>query len=490
MDEPKRPQPRRVDGPVRATPVDLRAMPQPHSADPVSAEVPEAKPVFEYKKPQRQRRRLHLGKKVVLAGVGLVVVLGIFLGAKFLLATSRIITRNSTGGAPALAAANVDPTKLNGEGDGRVNILLLGIGGAGHDGGNLSDTMMVISIDPKTKDVAMLSIPRDLYVPIPGYGTTKINAANAYGEANKYPGGGPALAKATVSKVLDIPIHYYAMMDFEGFRKAVNQVGGIDVVNQYTLSDTGFPCDDDSGRVCPYYLAAGSYHLDGTQALRYVRCREGTCGTNFGREDRQRQALVALRQKALGLSTLSNPAKIASLIDIVGSHIRTDLQISEMARLATIMKDMDPAKIITKGLGDYTYSTMIGGASVVVPKTGVGNFTQIRDFVHSIFIDNYIKSENAAIEVQNGSSRTGLATTVGTSLRDTYKYNVVSMTTADNQNYPSTIIYDYSGGKKPYTLSYLETRFKVKARKATAPTGETADIRIIIGADYVPSSSN
>ncbi len=123
---------------------------------------------------------------------------------------------------------------------------------------------------------------------------------------------------------------------------------------------------------------------------------------------------------------------------------------------------MDPGKIIAKG----------------------GSFNEIRNYTHSIFIDNYIKDENAAIEVQNGTSRAGLATSVGTLLRDTYKYNVVGMTTADNQNYPSTVIYDYSGGKKPYTIKYLETRFNVKSQKATAPAGVTADIRVILGADY------
>src|SRR5207244_10638311 len=126
----------------------------------------------------------------------------------------------STGGAPALAKAVLDPTQLKGEGNGRVNILLLGVGGAGHDGPNLSDTIMVVSIDPKTKDVAMLSIPRDLYVKIPGHGYGKINAANVY--------GGPTLAARTVANVIGVPIHYYAVIDFSGFKQAVDSVGGGD----------------------------------------------------------------------------------------------------------------------------------------------------------------------------------------------------------------------------------------------------------------------
>src|SRR5664279_3282734 len=148
------------------------------------------------------------------------------------------IIGKSSGGAPGLLGT-VDLTKLKGEGDGRVNILVMGIGGAGHDGPNLSDTMMVMSLDPKTKDVAMLSIPRDLYVKIPGHGSGKINAANAY--------GGPALAEQVVENVIGVPIHYYAVMDFSGFKQAVDAVGGVDINVAAPLYDPEFPCDNDRG---------------------------------------------------------------------------------------------------------------------------------------------------------------------------------------------------------------------------------------------------
>src|SRR5690606_1750435 len=129
------------------------------------------------------------------------------------------IDRDS-GGALALQG-NIDPSQLNGEGDGRVNILLIGIGGDRHEGGQLADTIMVASIDPFNNETALLSLPRDLRVAIPGQWSTKINAAHALGEESNfreqgYPNGGPGLLQKTVEEALGINIHYYVRVDFQG----------------------------------------------------------------------------------------------------------------------------------------------------------------------------------------------------------------------------------------------------------------------------------
>jgi LCP family protein required for cell wall assembly len=449
-----------------------------------------ARPVFEYKRHAKKRwlpGSWRPNKKTLLITAGVVGLLLLFFGVKLLLATNRIITRNNTGGAPALAGT-IDPTKLKGEGDGRINILLLGVGGPGHQGAYLSDTMMVISIDPRTHDTAILSIPRDLYVPIPGYGSAKINSADSYGEAEKS-GNGPALAKQTVSKVLGIDIHYYVQVDFQAFKQSVDKVGGVDVTVDQALYDPEYPCPNNEALMCGFSIKAGKQHLDGATALEYVRCRKGNCGDDFGRAARQQQVMVALRSKAISLGTLANPATVLGLIDIIGDHVRTDLQPFEIKKLLSISQEIDASKITHKVLDDTPEGLLMAGdipgaGSILVPRAGVGNFKAIQQLVHSIFIDNYIKDENAAIEVQNGTTRSGLATQVGTDLKDTYQYNVVSMTTAENQNYPTTVIYDYTDGKKPYTINYLEQRFGVKAQRATAPSGATADIRIIVGASY------
>jgi hypothetical protein len=176
------------------------------------------------------------------------------------------------------------------------------------------------------------------------------------------------------------------------------------------------------------------------------------------------------------------------LIDIVGSSARTDLQLSEMKKLADLIKDVDTSKIVNKVIDEQDTGLLKGvsdpvAGSILIPAAGSGNFSQIQQFVHSVFVDSYLKDENARLEVQNGTTKAGLATTVGTMLKG-YQYNVVSMVNAPNSNYPTTILYDYSNGKKPYTIAYLENRFGVKAQKATPPTPDGPEITLILGADY------
>jgi polyisoprenyl-teichoic acid--peptidoglycan teichoic acid transferase len=431
-------------------------------------------------KPTRKRTLIALGAAVI-------VVIG-FVGVKAVLAGQRVVTKNSTGGAPVLAG-EVDPTKLKGEGDGRINILMLGIGGSGHDGGSLSDTIMVASIDPVNKTVAMLSIPRDMYVKIPGYGYSKINAANSY--------GGPELAKEVVGKILDLPIHYYVQADFAGFKQAVNAVGGVDIDNQTKLYDSEYPCDNDKG-YCTYSLPVGKYHMDGTAALKFARCRHGLCGNDFGRAARQQQLMVALREKALQASTLTNPIKITGLIDSVGDHVRTDMQLNEIQKLAGMVKDLDVAKATTKVLDNSTDGLLVDGSgqfpgagSILIPKAGAFDYSDIQELAHSIFIDGYLRQEAAAVAIQNGTLRSGLGAAVAKQLK-AYNYNVISVSTAETQSHTTSTIIDYTNGKKPYTVKYLQSRFHAEVQKANPPAtvaGQpTPDIVIIVGNDYKPST--
>lgn len=456
-------------------------------------------PVFIYQKPKVSRNNImRLLRIVALLLVVLVVCFGGWFGFKALSAARSIIGR-SNGIAPALAGI-LDVTKLKGEGDGRVNILILGIGGQGHEAPNLSDTIMVMSIDPKTKDAAMLSIPRDLYVKIPSSDTSraqygKINAANAY--------GGPELAARTVSNVIGVPIHYYILLDFSGFRQAVDAVGGVDINVEKAIYDPDYPCDNERGGYCPLRISAGMQHMNGTVALRYARSRKST--SDFDRAARQQKTIVALRLKALQLSTLTNPIKLTSLIDAIGNHIKTDIQPKEITKLAALAKDINPAKTPQKVLDtDSKDALLVGGTSIIdgagyieVPKLGNFNYSDIQDIVKNIFVDHYLVDENAQLEVQNGSGIPGLAGSTVKSLQAAH-YNVGDPTNAADR-YTSTVLYDYTGGKKPYTINYLEQRFKVKAQKFTAPTPSpdangalipAPQIRIILGSDFkAPSAS-
>jgi LCP family protein required for cell wall assembly len=421
---------------------------------------------------------------------------GGWVGFKAISAAKNIIAK-SHGGAPGLAGI-LDPTKLKGEGDGRINILILGIGGEGHEAPNLSDTILVMSIDPKTKDAAMLSVPRDLYVkipPVPGKSLTqysKINAANAY--------GGPELAEKVVSNVIGVPIHYYMLVDFSGFKQAVDSVGGIDVNVPKAIYDPEYPCDNELGGYCPFKIAAGTQHMNGTIALRYARSRHST--SDFDRASRQQLIIAALKTKSMQLSTLTNPAKLSGLLDALGGHVKTDMQLNEMQKMATIAKDIDTSKLTNKVLDTAGNDSLLvdgsgrieGAGSIELPRRGNYDYTDIQDFVKNIFVDHYITDENARIEVQNGSGLSGVAAQVAKSLKAAH-YNVADPTNAA-QLLSKTVIYDYTGGKKPYTINYLQRRFGVTAVRATAPTpsadpttGTTTpapQIRIILGSDYKP----
>lgn len=457
-------------------------------------------PAFIYDPKSRKLKGKHKWR-VALISLSLVLLAGgSAFAAKSYFSLSRVVQRNTGEGALGLKK-EVSLAQLKGEGEGRINILLLGVGDSDHAGSQLSDTMMVLSIDPQTNEAAMLGIPRDLWVNIPGYGYSKINAAHAYGEQARQ-GGGPELAKKVVSAALGVPIHYFLRTDFAAFKQAVDSVGGVDVNVEQALYDMEYPCEKNEARMCGFKLKAGPQRLDGATALKYVRCRKGNCGDDFGRAKRQQQVLVALKAKALSMKTILDPNKLAGLVDTVGDNVRTDLQINEMQRLVEISKKVDTNKMLNTVLDNDSGGTNlvrtanIGGASVVVPTAGVGNFVQIQRYVKSIFVDGYIKKEAAKIQVENGTARSGLALNAANLLKG-YNYNVINTKTADRVDYATTQLIDYSGGKKPYTVRYLEKRFGLKAQQAqsvapksstVSPAQQQYDVVLIVGADYKPTN--
>jgi anionic cell wall polymer biosynthesis LytR-Cps2A-Psr (LCP) family protein len=276
----------------------------------------------------------------------------------------------------------------------------------------------------------------------------------------------------------------------------VDAVGGVDVNNTEKLYDSAYPCDNNRA-YCPFSLPAGQYHMNGTLALKYARCRHGSCGNDFGRAARQQQLLAALRQKALTAATLTNPVKLSSMINTVGDHARTDLQLAELKKLGSIIKDVDMSKATTKVLSDAPDGLLVeggnqfpGAGSILLPKAGPFVYDDIQELAHSIFVDAYLKKEAATVEVRNATSRSGLGATVTKQLQ-AYSYNVIATTTAP-QSSPTSQIIDYTGGKKPYTVKYLQNRFKAAVQTAAAPPadGQThPDVVIIVGSDYKLSTT-
>lgn len=417
----------------------------------------------------------HKSWKKILLGI----ILGAFLafllwfGVNILLASLKIINPNLTDGAPWFLP-KLGVSKLKGEGDGRINILILGIGGGKHPGANLTDTIQLLSIDPLNKKAGLLSIPRDLYVPIEGVGYNKINYAHSY--------GGPALSKKTVSKIFDLPIHYYIRIDFEGFVKLVDAVGGIDVYVEKAISDPYYPAPDMIGYE-PFYLKAGWHHMDGKLALKYVRSRETT--SDFDRSKRQQQFLSLLFEKMTSLGVLTNPKKVTSIINILGNHLQTDFSFWEIERLISLAKEIKSKELVMNVLdsGPDGLLSAQGGENgyYLVPKTG--NFKEIQRFVHEFLTEPYLEKETAKLEIQNKTGEPEMAKEVA-SLLKSYGYTVLKVKNQEEISQKSEII-DYTNGGKPITLRFLQKRLKInKVSIKTRPKGSSIDLSVILGKDF------
>lgn len=409
------------------------------------------------------------------------------------------------GGAIALNK-NVDPSLLKGEGDGRVNILMLGKGGEGHTAPDLTDTILIASINPIQKEAAIVSIPRDLYVRTPDDGSMKINAVYATAKSEvlnnsewgdessqeRAEEAGLEAIESMVEGVLGIPIHYHSMIDFEGFKQAIDTVGGVDVnapdevYEVMWLEGSNFVLD----------VNPGMEHFDGLRGLAYARSRYTSARGDFSRSERQRLILVALKDKILSLGTLANPFKINQLIGDFGDHIEINMTVDEMMRLYDIGKDIPSDKIQSVGLADppndYVRTGNVNGLSIVMPKAGLHNYKDIQNFIRNKLIDGYLADENATVLILNGTDIPGLAGRTAEEL-ESYGYNLLPAVNAPTKGYTSTVLVDLRNGEKKYTRRYLEQRFGTLAvpnlPDSTIQSG-TADFVIIIGQNEVSRLEN
>lgn len=300
-----------------------------------------------------------------------IVVIAIFLifGIGFLIKAGNVVqkvTRGSVFDSIIRSLPGV-PDTLKGEKDGRINILLLGMRGAGVEGGGLlADTIMVVSVFPEKNAVSIVSVPRDLYVVIPGTSDQrKINYAHYAGEENGK-GAGLETMKQAVANVTGLEIHYAISINFAGFEELVNSLGGLDIhLNEPFIEPKQFHeekvCDANvftvpsgnweikksgrTGKIKAQYplcynpveecggifqLPAGDVHLNGEQALCYVRSR--ATSSDFDRSRRQQEVVKQIKEKALSLGTLADFGKVNSMLDALGNNVRTDMAAWEMKK--------------------------------------------------------------------------------------------------------------------------------------------------------------
>lgn len=405
-----------------------------------------------------------------------VIVVALIFSGKIIMSS-----QNATSWLPGINFFNrllnfvpIAEKQLEGEKEDRINILLLGVGGETHEAGNLTDTIIIASLKPSTKQVSLVSLPRDLVSPLNGW--RKINSVNAYAEKENPGSGGEETAKS-IGELFQIPIHYYIRIDFNGFEKIIDELGGVEINVENSFTDYSYPVRGQENN--PDYYArfenltftTGPTKMDGELALKYARSRHaaGIEGSDFARARRQQLLLEAIKNKLLSHQTLLNPVTIGKLINELNKNLTTNLSAWELLRLWDISKDIDRNQIINKVLNDGPDNYLVAGkgqdgAYILTPRTG--NFSEIRNMLRDLFNDanSYSQEEDNNIqEVSNGTSIfiangtwiAGLAGRTSELLKQS-NFSITGTGNAIERNYEQSVVYDLTSGEKNEELIALK----------------------------------
>lgn len=366
-----------------------------------------------------------------------------------------------------------------------MNILLLGVDLRQDypEEGVRSDTLMLLRLDPGGGWASMLSIPRDTLTEVPGFGESKINAAFARGYENAGDGvdpqaAGAAKAADTVEQFLGLRergerINYVATINFNGFARMIDAIGGIEVDVPFEIVDNEYPTEDFG--ITTITIPKGVQQMDGTTALQYVRTRHGD--SDFGRAQRQQQVIQAIVQKLRSQPLVLRPFSALRLIDAAGDATRTTLPVGRLDALlmAGLAARIDPATI-----GQYRLSPETVGLQEIGSDL-VWNAQDVRNLVGEALSPPGEAREAALIQVQNGAGVSGVAGRVTQTLAE----QQFTLTTADNaEQRPNSVILDY--GNQPITVARLSRvlgNMPVEQRPATEAPGN-ATVVVVMGEDY------
>jgi LCP family protein required for cell wall assembly len=412
------------------------------------------------------------------------------------------------------ARALFSSTTLKGQNTGRINILLAGDSSddPGHSGADLTDSILIASIDTQNHSVFLLSIPRDLWVYVPGLKSyQKINAANDVTNFSQpgYPSGGMGQLQQIIQTDLGIPIDYYALMDYGAFRDSVNAVGGVTINIQSSdprgLYDPDYDYTDHQKFVD---LSNGEHTLNGEQALDLARARGeaygsyGFADSDFQRTKDQRELFIAIAEKAKSLGIITNPDKVSNLFNAFGNNVETNLSLPDVLALVQLTKGTNPAdaksysfsSTLTGGanpvLTDYTSP---GGEEAIIPTAGIGNFAALTQYYEQLTSSNPVVKEGANVVILNGSDVIGLAAKQET-IVEGKGLSVASIADATTE-YPTTMIVDNSKGADPNSLKLLKQLYPgtvvttdTTPTEATEAQGYNATFVVILGKNWDPTT--
>ena len=382
------------------------------------------------------------------------------------------------------------PTPEPWDGAERVTLLVMGLDyrdWESGDGPPRTDTMILLTLDPVNRSAGMLSIPRDLWVNIPGFEYGKINTAYQLGEAFKLPGGGPGLAMETVEELLGVPIDFYAQIDFSAFVRFIDEIDGvkIDVPEEITID----PLGDNNLKT----LEPGRQTLPGDLALAYARARK-TEGGDFDRAQRQQQVILAIRDRIINFDMLPTLIrKSGVLYNELSSGIHTNLTLEQAIKLAWMAVQI-PEDQIRRGIisaEQVNFQTSPEGLDILKPLPN-----EIRKLRDEIFTDTgpaspaaadmdpveSMKAENARVAVLNGTYTPGLAARTTEYL----KSQGVNVTETGNaqSNVTYTEITFYNG--KPYTVAYLVDLMDINQYRIhhLFDPANSVDVSVVLGEDW------
>lgn len=456
------------------------------------------------KKPRGKKR---ITKKMVKrTALGLLVILllvGGYFGYKILTTSGKIFKGNP------IAAIFDQGKPLKTDANGNSNIVLFGTSedDPGHPGGDLTDSIMVASINQKRKDGYIVSVPRDLHVKYDMScisGTSgKINVLYSCAKSKGNEDSGSETLRKKLGEVFGLDIQYSAHVNYTVLREAVDAVGGITVNIQGDdprgILDRNFDWDCPKGVYTCYNVKYpnGPANLNGKQALYLARARGdvpptyGLSRSNPDRQDNQRKILIALKDKAASAGVLANPVAVNNLLTTLGNNLRTNFDASEVKTLIQLGKDIPSSGIASWSLEDpnHLLATASCFAGDVCPNRGSFDYTEIQAEATALGSGNHSVLENAKVAIYNASGTPGLAQTKATEL--TQKGFVIGQV----GNAPATLgpkpiqFYDLSGGKKPGTLKELQKQLGVTVTQG-APAGisTTADFVVIVGAQPASTS--
>ncbi|PKO12374.1 MAG: hypothetical protein CVU39_24405 [Chloroflexi bacterium HGW-Chloroflexi-10] len=392
------------------------------------------------------------------------------------------------------------PTPEPWDGTSRVTILVMGLDYRDWEAGEVArtDTMMLLSLDPLSHTASIMSVPRDMWVNVPGFDYNKINTAYYLGEIYDLPGGGPALAMETVEQFLGVPISYYAQIDFMAFERFIDELKGIHITptQNVTLAVIGSDYKQE-------LIAGETVTLPGNLALAYARARY-TEGGDFDRASRQQEVVLAIRDRILDYTMLPTLiAKAPILYQEIAAGIHTNLSFDEAFQLATFAINIDRSKIKTVVIDPscVQFGKSPDGLDILIPipdkirllrdeafTTGgpVGPATLAESTDPAVTSDPFslVKAENARLSIQNGSWLTGLAASTATYLRDR-GFNIQEETNGEASDI--TTIYLYNG--KPATVQAIFDMFeaaglsKPRLYNRTDLNGQF-DLTVILGNDW------